>query len=248
MSLSHLRRNMYRVQIQHMSNVFVCLMETLSLYLIYTGTYSSIKEIAGGYCITFGTLGEGTRCMFATGNMNGCTVGGKSLSGQPCVYVSWRQVVYLLVWNSFSSTLLHPSSYSKFIRILLETYRQHLILPVSAPPYACPNSTSIPDDNTSSTLLYALKTTGLRTASRLSPEPFHLFPKHGLHSPVHAHGIRQNLQTRLNISIPTIKCPTAIMEAGEMHILCGCPVAQVYALHTIAVSYWKMDSLSSVIQ
>lgn len=59
MSLSHLHLNMYRVPIQHMSNVFVCLMETLGLYLVYTGTYSSINEIAGGYCITFGTLGEG---------------------------------------------------------------------------------------------------------------------------------------------------------------------------------------------
>ena len=33
-----------------------------------------------------------------------------------------------------------------------------------------------------------------------------------------------------------------------MHILIGYPVEQAYMLHTIAVSYWNIDLLSSVTQ
>ncbi len=160
--------------------------------------------------------------------MNGCSWG-ITWSSALCVCESEASSIFT-VWNSYflnTAIRLATLDLPNFCLDPISTP-----LSVSVPLHVRPKSTRILEETTSFKLLYALKTPELRTPSRLRLKPYLPFAKHWLHSPVPAHGIMQNLQTRLNVSIPTIKSQTAIFEnwgyAHTSRVPCR---AGVYAPH-----------------
>lgn len=161
--------------------------KTKYLYLVYIRNLSSrlLNNWPYGTSSLLARREEGTRYIFAKGDINGRCQGVTCLSALR-VYKPEASSISA-VQNSYNT-----SSYSKFTRVLLKSY-QYPNLQILFPPYIYPSCPSISEETILFKLFFTLKTPELRTALHLTLEPFLPFIKYQLYSLVPTRRTRQNL-------------------------------------------------------